>query len=110
MSNCKHLFSDRIGVRANPPKPCVTCLLDKIKRLEGEIIEACEDTMYQECHKEPEGSDYAGWFDTMGRSHRCTAGDRLVQLGKWERGPGGTGRRQWYRPIQGDDNRKDGER
>lgn len=46
-----------------------------------------------------EGGTWDGWWDSMGLSHVCDAGDRLVELGRWERHPDGVGRRQFYRPL-----------
>lgn len=40
----------------------------------------------------------AGWWDTQALSQVKLLGDRLVELGKWERHPSGRGRRWWYRP------------
>lgn len=38
--------------------------------------------------------DYVGWWDTRHRPSARAAGERLVELGAWERHPQG----QWYRP------------
>jgi hypothetical protein len=65
---------------------------DRIEALEAEIAERCEDVM-------DAGAASGGWVDTMALSHIRNAGERLVELGLWERRPGGFGRRQFYRPI-----------
>lgn len=49
-----------------------------------------------------------GWWDTLAMSSAMEAGDRLVELGLWERKPGGHGRRQFYRPITAAKEARDG--
>ena len=39
------------------------------------------------------------WWDTLGREVVRWAGDLLVDMGLWERRPGGEGDHQRYRPI-----------
>lgn len=41
----------------------------------------------------------SGWRDSMSNSDVLYAGNRLVELGLWERRPDGVGRRQFYREL-----------
>jgi hypothetical protein len=50
------------------------------------------------CDDETFGSR-RGWYDTMSLQLACDLGDLLVELGKWERQIGGTGRKRYYRPL-----------
>ena len=42
----------------------------------------------------------AGWVDSCAMATAMEAGDRLVELGLWERHPNGYGRRWFYRRVQ----------
>ena len=63
------------------------------KRLKAENVELLEDAFREIAIESPDG-----WFDSCGRSTACDYGDKLVELGLWEKRPCGVGRRQWYRP------------
>jgi len=67
-------------------------------RLLEEMVEHLDCIMRSEGILETQGKR-EGWWDTGALSHVKDAGDRLVELGKWERHPNGYGRRWWYRPL-----------
>ena len=82
---------------------CQMCALEaEVTALKSELAEICEEVVVTMGDRWVNG-EYAGWWDTMalGLVHQC--GDRLVELGKWERHPEGVGRRWWYRPIKRED-------
>ena len=68
-------------------------------RLRENLVSALEAIVQGRGHLESTGV-HAGWWDTIGLSEVCSAGDRLVELGAWERYPGGFGRRWRYRPLE----------
>ena len=70
-----------------------TTAANTIAGLEQELADALESIVYGQGHQDPDG-----WIDSMAMSDVCDAGDRLVELGLWDRKDGGYGRRQWYRP------------
>ena len=47
-----------------------------------------------------ESGDKAGWWDSGAHGTVRDFGDRLVELGLWERHPDGYGRRWFYRPLK----------
>lgn len=63
-----------------------------------------EDAFRQGAHEVTAESgllaDLIGWFDTASLSAWRDVGEWLVQHAGWERHPGGSGRRQFYRPPQ----------
>jgi hypothetical protein len=65
-------------------------------KLEKELVEWLEDYMYAKGNLESSGK-FKGYIDTMALSSVMDAGDRLVELGLWEKHPDGVGRRWWYR-------------
>jgi hypothetical protein len=77
----------------------LTQLRAEVERLRAEIIPLLRTIVICGGYPEPEGSSRAGWYGAMALSHVRDAGDRLVELGVWERHPDGAGRMQWYRPI-----------
>lgn len=72
--------------------------IDKIERLCEDLAELLEDAFCQLAHKEKRG-DRQGWWDTCAITTAKIQGDRLVELGLWEKHPTGYGRRWWYRPV-----------
>lgn len=76
---------------------CPQCLLVEVERLRAELTEFLEDGFQQMAAKINEG-DHAGWWDTCALTTCMEFGDRLVELGGWERHPDGYGRRWFYRP------------
>lgn len=68
------------------------------ERLREELADTKEDAFYEAALKVPVG-DLAGWWDTTARSSVMELGEELVQLGRLERHPHGTGRRWFYRPV-----------
>lgn len=70
----------------------------EVQFLQAEVIEMLEEAFRLIAHKETEGSR-EGWYDSMAHTEAKLCGDRLVELGLWERHPEGYGRRWWYRPI-----------
>jgi len=70
-------------------------LTDQVKELREELVEWLDQSFRQIAHHERE----TGWWDSMALSTAKGLGDRLVELGKWERHPDGVGRRWFYRPI-----------
>lgn len=68
-------------------------------KLRAELIEWLGEAMRSEAYCEPDGP-YRGWWDTMAKSYVMDIGDRLVELGAWDRHPDGYGRRWFYRPIE----------
>ena len=63
-----------------------------VRKLQTEAAEEVEDRFRCDAMLIKDG-DRAGWWDTMALSHVMEAGDRLVELGEWERHPDGYGRR-----------------
>jgi len=55
---------------------------------------------FRQIARKIERGDLAGWWDTCALSTARDLGNRLVQLGTWERHPDGSGRRQFYRPRE----------
>jgi hypothetical protein len=72
----------------------IECLQAENARLQDDLAEHVEDAFCQLAHLEDDG-----WRDTMASSTAMDLGDKLCELGLWERRPGGHGRRQWYRPV-----------
>jgi hypothetical protein len=72
----------------------------EITRLRDELLEYVEDAFQQLAHRCPEGDPMFGWWDSMSMSTTRALGDKLVELGAWERDPDGVGRRWFYRPIE----------
>jgi len=89
-------------VSLSPPmktdKELIKELKDEIKSLKSEIIDLLDEIMREKClfHS---GGPRGGWWDSMAITYTCHIGDRLVELGLWERHPDGVGRRWFYRPI-----------
>lgn len=70
---------------------------DEIKRLEGEVIEHCEDAMSDVCRPVV---NTGGWIcptDWLWTGRKC--GDKLVTLGTWEKQQGGGINSYWYRKL-----------
>lgn len=66
--------------------------LDEIERLRDLVREYAEDVLLECGHRQEDG-----WIDSCARNTAVEAGDRLVDMGLYERHPDGHGRRQWYR-------------
>lgn len=71
----------------------------EIVRLREEIAELTDEAFREIAHLCTGRDPRAGWWDSCARSTARNLGDRLVELGKWERHPDGWGRRWFYRPI-----------
>lgn len=71
-------------------------LLDKA---EAELAELLDEAFRGQAYLIKEG-DMMGWWDSQALSSVQYWGDRLVELGTWERHPKGFGRRWFYRPKQ----------
>lgn len=73
----------------------------KLAECHLELVEALEALLVSCSHEED------GWLDTMGHPGAVWAGERLVEMGLWERRTsfrGGMGMdRQWYRKVEGPD-------
>lgn len=74
-------------------------LRERCERLETICVASWESIICNECARIYRG-DRAGWYDSCALSHVVEAGEELVKAGRWERHPGGYGRRQFYRPVQ----------
>jgi hypothetical protein len=76
-------------------------LRDQLMPLRAEYIEVLEDVLVGQGHTVTEpGDPMHGWIDTMALSPVRDAGDKLVELGIYERASGeGHGRRQFYKKI-----------
>lgn len=74
-------------------------LLREVKRLEREVIEWMEDSIYSNGFTETDG-DRKGWTETMAKGSVMNTCEELVRMGKWEKHPNGVGRRWWYRRIE----------
>jgi NTP pyrophosphatase (non-canonical NTP hydrolase) len=72
---------------------------EEIERLKAELAEVLAEVMSFAGSYRHDG-DMAGWYDTNAIGTAVEAGDRLVELGLWERHPDGYGRRWFYRPIK----------
>jgi len=67
----------------------------EVARLKSELVELLEECINEiGCRGK---DDRVGWTFSMGRRTVCDAGDRLVEMGLWERHPRGVGKTQWYR-------------
>ena len=87
------------------PFPWPVLLLFVVLTALGELVEFLDGAMRQEAfhitHSDSGARiDVKGWWDSMANSNVCNMGDRLVELGLWERHPDGYGRRWFYRPLQ----------
>ena len=71
----------------------------EIERLREELAELIDDA-FRRFASEQYGGDRHGWWDTCGLTLAMMYGDRLVELGLWEKHPTGHGRRWWYRPVK----------
>lgn len=69
----------------------------EVTRLQVEGIELIEEAFQLIACKDTAGPR-EGWYDSMARRDAVDYGNRLVELGLWERHPDGYGRRWWYRP------------
>ena len=73
----------------------------RIAELEAELVDYLDEAMRLSAHcVTTTGDPWRGWWDSMALSAVCSLGDRLVDLGAWERHPRGAGRRWFYRPIE----------
>jgi len=72
-------------------KKCLQC-----ESLMEELVEWIEDCITSNGHYCKDGK-YEGYYDSMASSSTMAAGERLVELGLWEKHPDGTGRRWFYR-------------
>jgi len=70
--------------------------------LRKEVVELLNGIVLQHGGLVADGSEFDGWHDAMALGGVNYAGSRLVELGLWEKHPGGKGRRQFYRPITAD--------
>ncbi len=89
-------------------KRLVTQLLKDNDLLRDELTECYAETISNEGYLVDSGC-MKGWYDSMAKGNVKYAGDRLVDLGLWERHPDGTGRRWFYRPIDNQLERSDHE-
>jgi len=71
----------------------------KVKRLQDELAELL-DTAFRNSACYIKDGHWAGWWDTEAMTDNVVLGDRLVELGLWERHPDGVGRRWFYRPVK----------
>ena len=99
---CRQLLKDGLGIHDAWFDGCVKIAISQAKSARVELIQSLEDTVNSAGHLETTGV-YAGWHDTMALSTVRDAGDRLVELGVWERHPDEKGRRAWYRPLKKED-------
>ena len=100
-------------VKANrPPRvyPCPKCCKElheavaaeyrkldvEVERLQAELSDMTEEAFCNAAHCEQKGK-YEGWWGTNATSSVKGLGDRLVELGLWERSQDGYGRMWWYR-------------
>lgn len=67
----------------------------EIKTLRAELASHLEIIL--QCEGSLSTALRPGWWDSMCNSCAVEAGDRLVELGLYERHAGGVGRRQFYR-------------
>lgn len=72
----------------------------RIAELTSELIQSLADVVTQCGYYVPQSEKYGGWYDTQALKYVMEAGDRLVELGVWEKHPEGTGRRWFYRPLR----------
>lgn len=72
----------------------------EIQELRDELLEYVEDAFQQLAYRCREGEPKCGWWDSTALSTACDLGNKLVELGEWERHPDGYGRRWFYRPIE----------
>ncbi len=77
---------------------CCDWAVLEIERLQAEVADLTEEAFRLIARLET-GGPHEGWYDSMARTDAINYGDRLVELGLWERHPDGYGRRWWYRPI-----------
>lgn len=77
----------------------VAKLRAKVERLRGELLKVLNAAMREGAPYITTG-DRQGWWDSEARRSICDIGDRLVELGIWERHPDGYGGRWFYRPIE----------
>jgi len=80
----------------------------ELARLKGEIIELLRSAFLEIAVICVDGP-HAGWFDSMARGDACEHADSLVEMGEWEIHPDGYGRRQFYRPIDKDNEKETGQ-
>ena len=80
----------------------------ELARLKGEIIELLRSAFLEIAVICVDGP-HAGWFDSMARGDACGHADSLVEMGEWEIHPDGYGRRQFYRPIDKDNEKETGQ-
>ncbi len=86
------------AIQGEGPNPHTVWEVER-ERLQAELAEWLDMVMRSEGFESGKGDPNTGWWDTMTRRDLCAIGDRLVELGKWERHPDGSGTRQWYRPL-----------
>ena len=91
----------RVGARLPWPGQVridVSWLISEVEQLRSELAEAIEEAFLAEAYLVKAGEDErAGWYDTCALSSTKRNGDRLVELGLYERHPEGAGRRWFYR-------------
>ncbi len=68
----------------------IAMLQQENERLRAEVIERCEAVLYAAGYEHGQ-DEFKGWVDTCAMSSAQEAGDRLVELGLWERHPKGFG-------------------
>ena len=78
-----------------------TELFDEIEALRAELAEYLEEAFCQmAAFTKGDDTEHGGWWDTCAISTTRDIGDRLGEMGLYERHPDGSGRRQWYRPLR----------
>jgi len=80
----------------------------EISRLQNELADFLADAFCQIAHKVRLGGR-EGWWDTCALTTAVEYGDRLVDLGLWEKHEHGWGRRWFYRPLEREENDQRGE-
>ncbi len=74
-------------------------MLNQRNQARAELADVLDGAVRQ-CGYLVKDGDMAGWWDSQALSFVVECGDRLVELGLWERHPHGCGRRWFYRPIE----------
>ncbi len=85
-----------MSIRLRGPSPAEVELLAECKALREELIEKLQEAFYQIATLYPINGR---WWDNGALTTTLHLGDRLVELGVFEKRPG-VGRRQFYRPIE----------
>lgn len=99
MAECTRRQRDQWEMAAACEKARADTAEEEVEDLKKELAQWLDEAMRSLGFYEKDGPR-KGWWETTALRTVRDIGDRLVELGTWERHPDGHGRRWWYRPVE----------